>query len=307
MKTRLHIILFAISLVSGLPVAPAAAGDASAADPLQSSLLWALLPGGGHFYLDEPAEGTAYAATIVPLIGAGAWLNGRNGDLGRQDEANTFWLLAMKEWELSFFTTYRNALRAENRDLRRRGIDDTPLPELFAAPFRMEQLSDPLVILAGLLGVAAGAYDARHSNNSMRDIERVGMFGDDANRDWGTALYGLDAAGISLAAGVSEEAFWRGMLQNELEMTFGKGVGLCSAAALFGAAHIVDIDWHVRGERVAVATTAGLYLGFMFQKNGHRLSKPIAAHFWYNFTAMMTAFALDPENNPLGMQVSFRF
>lgn len=244
---------------------------------------------------------------MLPLIGAGMWLDERNNELDRDEEVNTFWLLAVKEWELSLFTTYRSALRGDGRDVMAMGVDDTSVGDLFLAPFRKEQCSDPLVILAGLLGVAAAVYDARDSENNLTDVSRVGILGADANPEWGSTLYAVDAFGVSLAAGVGEEAMWRGVIQNEMEWAFGRRVGLWSTATLFGAAHLLDLDGEVRGERVLAATIAGLYLGHMYQRDAHRLSKPIAAHFWYNFLAMTTAFALDPENNPLGAQVTFGF
>jgi hypothetical protein len=73
----------------------------------------------------------AYAGTILPFIGAGIWLDERNDGLDRDDEVNTFWLLAAKEWELSLFTTYRSALRADNRDLKAIGVDDASARDLF--------------------------------------------------------------------------------------------------------------------------------------------------------------------------------
>jgi len=276
-------------------------------DKVQSALTWALIPGGGHFYLDEPEMGGIYAGTMLSLIGAGSWLDERNHELERNDEVNTFWLLALKEWELSLFTTYRNALRSEGYDLKNRGVDDTSVGNLLLSPFRKENYSDSMVILAGMLGIAAAAYDSRNSKNNFNDISRIGILGSDANQEWGSALYGIDAFGVSLAAGVSEEAMWRGLIQNEMELTLGKRWGLYTTAGIFGAAHIVDLDGQINAGRVAIATAGGLYLGYLYQKNEHSLGKPIAAHFWYNFAVMMTSFALDPEDNPLGVKVSFGF
>lgn len=277
------------------------------ADHVQSALFWALLPGGGHFYLDEPEAGTAYAGTMLSLVGAGIWLDEYNLELGRDDEVNSFWLLALKEWELSLFTTYRSAIRSEGHAPSSLGVDNTSVGDLFLAPFQKEQYSDPMVILAGLLGIAAATYDSRNPENNFCHVDRIGILGADANQEWGSALYGIDSLGLSLAAGVSEEALWRGLIQNEMEQTFGKRCGLWSTATLFGAAHVVDLNGELNSDRVLVATIAGLYLGHLYQKNEHRLSRPIAAHFWYNFGAMITSFALDPENNPLGVQVSFGF
>jgi membrane protease YdiL (CAAX protease family) len=97
------------------------------------------------------------------------------------------------------------------------------------------------------------------------------------------------------------------VIQNECELALGPRWGLLLSASLFGAAHVVDIHGEFNPEGMLIGGAAGLYLGHLFQRDEHRLARPIAAHFWYNFAAMATAFALDPENNPLGVQVSFRF
>ncbi len=299
-------IILAAAL-SFMPV-PAYAGTASDGNAeLATALTWGLIPGGGHFYLGENETGAAYAGTMLSLLGAGTWLDERNSKLQRDDEVNAFWLIALKEWELSLFTTYRSALRSQVSSTRSRAVDDTPVEDLFAAPFQKRYCSEPMVILAGVLGIAAAAYDSRNAEHSWGQVDRVGILGMDADRPWGSGLYGVDALCLSLAAGVSEEAVWRGLVQNELELTFGQRWGLWSTATLFGAAHVVDLDGRVRGERMLVATVAGLYLGHLYQQTNHRLGPPIAAHFWYNFAAMLTSFALDPENNILGAKVSFRF
>jgi membrane protease YdiL (CAAX protease family) len=293
---------------------PALASFGTAADippsdrnRMAAALMWGIIPGGGHYYLGEHKTGTAYAGSILSLVGASAWLDDRNRKLEHHDEVNSLWLLAIKEWELSLFTTYRSAYRSSGNDLKSVGVDDSSLGNLFLSPFKKENLFDPAIYLAGLFGIAAAVYDSRNAKNDFSDIERVGILGTHANRECGLGLYSADAFAISLAAGVSEEALWRGVLQNEMEMTLGKREGLWTTASIFGAAHIVDLDGDINLGRAGFATLAGLYLGHMFQKNKHRLSKPIAAHFWYNFAVMMTAFALDPDNNPLGVKISFRY
>jgi membrane protease YdiL (CAAX protease family) len=289
-----------------MPILPAAADERVEYDAL-TALQWSLIPGAGHFYLDQDREGILIAGSVAALAGAGIWLDQRNDDLGRNDEVNSFWILAEKGWELSFFTTYRNGLRAQGVDPVAHGVDDISVLEMFKAPFRRESLRDPMVWLAGLLGLAAAALDGHDAERRYGDVAGVGILGSDANPEWGLGVYGADAFALSLAAGVGEEAVWRGLIQNELETEFGPRGGLWSSAGLFGLAHIIDLDGDIVAERTVGATVAGLYLGHMYQRDKHRLSKPIAAHFWFNFAAMMTAFALDPEDNPLGVDVSFRF
>jgi len=303
--------IFAGALVLFLPlsIAPQALAQMPPheGDRVSSALTWSLIPGAGHYHLGERKEAAIYGGTTLSLLAAGLWLNERNRELDRRDEVNIFWLLALKEWELSLFTTYRSALRSSHLDLRSCGVDDASVADLALSPFRKEQYLDPLVILAGLLGAATAAYDSRHSRGTLSDVRRMGILGGHANREWGSLLYSTEAFGLSLAAAVGEEAIWRGLIQNELEYDLGRRWGLGLTALLFGAAHVIDLQGELDGEGVLVGTLAGFYLGYLFQREEHRLSKPIAAHFWYNFAAMLTAFALDPRKNPLGIQVSFQF
>lgn len=303
----IHGIEFWLAFVLVIAASQFAEAAARDSDRVASALAWGLLPGGGHFYLDEPEAGAAYAGSFLSLVGAGIWLEDRKHVLDDDDQVNTFWLLGMKDWELSLFTTYREALRSSGYNLRTAGVDDAPVADLLLVPFRRAQVLDPMVLLAAAVGVAGAAIDARHADYSIGDVSRVGVLGADANQAWGTALYGVDAFSLSLAAGVSEEAVWRGVIQNELEFSMGERGGLWTASALFGAAHVVDLDGSLNGGRVLWATAAGAYLGYLFQQDQHQLARPIAAHFWYNFAVMMTSFALDPANNPLGIKVAFGF
>ena len=138
-------------------------------------------------------------------------------------------------------------------------------------------------------------------------VSRVGLLGTTLHRNEGLALYGADAFSLSLAAAVGEEALWRGVLQNELENALGPRQGLSASAALFGLAHLVDLDGSLSLGRAAFGTLAGWYLGSLFQHDRHRLERPVAAHFWYDFTVMFCAFLLDPDDNPLQVSVSFRY
>ena len=57
---------------------------------------------------------------------------------------------------------------------------------------------------------------------------------------------------------------------------------------------------------VAEITSAGFVLGKNAQNNDYNLKTVIAAHTWFNFTVMMTSWILNPKENPLGFNVSFR-
>ena len=283
------------------------AGSLASGDPVKSALIWALIPGGGHLYLGETATALGYAGTMGALATAGGWLQNRNDHLDRPDEINSFYLLAIKEWELSLFTTYRNAHRKSGLSLQAAGIDPTPTPQLALSPFRRENLLNGAVLAAAGLAFGLVAASSAGEQHRFDDIRRVGMLGTTLHRNEALALYSADALSISLAAAVAEEALWRGILQNELEAALGPRRGLQASAALFGLAHLVDLDGSLSIGRAAFGAAAGWYLGSLFQADRHRLARPIAAHFWYDFTVMLAGFLLDPGDNPLEVKVTFRY
>lgn len=284
------------------------AATAAAAEPAKSpnkALIWSLLPGGGHFYLGEVGTGLTYAISTAAFLGVGGEVQRRNDELGREDEYNAPSIVGEKIWELSFFTAYRSALAHDGTDLRTLGYDDTPTADLILAPFSYRNVLDPWVLGAGVLGGVLAAAGAEDNPRGLGDVDRVGIWGRDYNARDGTAAYGASALAVSLGAGVAEEALFRGLLQTMLQDHWGQAAGLWAASGTFGAAHIVGPDGEPNVGAVLVTTAAGAYLGWMYNREGNRLAKPIAAHFWYDFMLMAVSWATDPENNALGVEVSF--
>jgi membrane protease YdiL (CAAX protease family) len=75
---------------------------------------------------------------------------------------------------------------------------------------------------------------------------------------------------IPLVAGVTEEVFFRGLLQPR--------VGLVASSALFGIVHGAYATWL----QLVVPALAGLLLGYLYLRT-RDLWAPIAAHFMFNF------------------------
>ena len=274
---------------------------------LPNALLWSLIPGAGHIYLGDTGTGLAYAGLTAAFLAGALEVDRRNDDLGREDEVNVPLLLADKVWEYSIFTTARSALEKDGVDLRARRFDDTPTPELLAAPFSRQALRAP-VWGAALFGVAVGAAAAHHRDGGrLIDVERVRMLGATYDRDEATALYGASAFGVSLGAATAEEGIFRGLLQPYVQEEVGETQGRWAVAGAFGAAHLVglDGDWNVGG--ALFATAAGGYLGWLYDRDGARLAGPIAAHFWYDFALLGTLWAMEPDEAPFGFEVEFGF
>lgn len=78
----------------------------------------------------------------------------------------------------------------------------------------------------------------------------------------------FDIVMLSVLAGVSEEIFFRGVLQHE--------IGLLAASVAFGLLHTVSVPY------VIWATVVGLYLGYLVDV-GHNLWPAIVAHMVIDF------------------------
>ena len=277
---------------------------------ITKATLWALLPGGGHFYLGDPLTGTTYAALTGGLLLAGAEVSRRNEELDRDDELNVPSIVAEKVWEYSIFTTFREAAKQNGVDLRAERFDDTPTSTLLLAPFDPDQWLRPTVFGAALLGLAGAGLNAAlddEPTNQWQDIDRAYMLGSDYDRENATWLYGASTLGISLGAGVAEEALFRGILQTILQDQWGNSAGLWAASGVFGAAHLVGGDGGLNLGGALWATGAGAYLGWLYNHDDNRLAAPIAAHFWYDFMLIAGMWAFDPDDNPLGFDVKFQF
>lgn len=80
---------------------------------------------------------------------------------------------------------------------------------------------------------------------------------------------------VSAAAGLGEEIFFRGFLQNAASLLAGPAAGLAIGSLLFGLAHNATRAY------AALATALGGYLGLLFLTTGNLLV-PIVAHGLYD-------------------------
>jgi len=85
---------------------------------------------------------------------------------------------------------------------------------------------------------------------------------------------------ISLIAGVSEEAFFRGAIQGTLSDRAGTAVALVLASGLFGACHLLTWTY------ATIAALIGAYLGLLWIWTGNLLT-PMITHAAYDFAALV--------------------
>jgi uncharacterized protein len=85
---------------------------------------------------------------------------------------------------------------------------------------------------------------------------------------------------ISLVAGISEEAFFRGAIQGGLAERVPVLLALVLASALFGACHLLTWTYAI------IAAFIGAYLGLLWMWTGNLLT-PMATHAAYDFAALV--------------------
>jgi uncharacterized protein len=89
----------------------------------------------------------------------------------------------------------------------------------------------------------------------------------------------LQLALISVCAGISEEAFFRGAIQGSLADHVGMRVALVMASLLFGAFHLITWTYAI------IAVLIGAYLGLLWIWTGN-LMTPMVTHAVYDFAAL---------------------
>jgi CAAX protease family protein len=107
-----------------------------------------------------------------------------------------------------------------------------------------------------------------------RDLKEVVL------RPWLGSWSILQLLIISLIAGISEEAFFRGAIQGGLSDRVGLVSALILASGLFGAFHLLSWIYGI------VAALIGAYLGVLWIWTGNLLT-PMITHALYDFVALV--------------------
>ncbi len=300
----LPIVLTGVLLV----LAELQAAEAARRSPPTAAFLSAIFPGGGHFYLGESRKGLIYLGSELSLAGAGYCLD-KSLEKEPREELNLLYILALKEHELGIFTAYRSTRLLSWSQSYKTPYDSSSISKLFLSPFLWNNLSSPEVYGFALSGAALayGEWLVNKPQKGFSQISDVYVMGSHLGRDSGFFAYEALLFSVSLSAAVGEEAAWRGVVQTEYEEILGRAKGLVAASLMFGLSHLLNPNVTSGYWEGGVASVGGIYLGWVYQRNGYCLSRSIAAHFWYNILAGTTAFLLDPGSNPLGIRVEFNF
>lgn len=268
---------------------------------------YSILPGGSHFYIGDYKEGALFSTTEVSLFSLGYFIKDKINK--KNYEINVPFLLAGQIYIVDQWSYYQKILIKYDKKYPNRSksirFDSTSITKLIGSPFQKKSLLSPLVISFALLGIVDGIISYPTHEKSYANISTITAIDSKMNREQGTMLYESMAFSVSGGAAVSEELIFRGLLLPVLDYKFGKGFGLLSTSFIFGSLHLLNTGVDKPFYLFAQAFVAGFVFGNHVQRNNYRLSKVIAAHFWYNFFSATTTWLNNPKENPLGFRVQF--
>jgi hypothetical protein len=135
------------------------------------------------------------------------------------------------------------------------------------------------VLVGALAAVPLLAVFLWTLHSSLRPFAEVRGFLEERIRPFFATWSLFELLCISLVAGVSEEALFRGFLQGSLAGPLGQPLAILLTSLAFGAAHPITPAYFV------IATLIGAVMSGLWLSTGNLLT-PIATHAVYDFAAL---------------------
>jgi uncharacterized protein len=112
-------------------------------------------------------------------------------------------------------------------------------------------------------------------------LKRIQRFSDEVMRPLLAPCSVIDLLGISVLAGLGEEMFFRGVLQEACAGWFTVWVGILISSVIFGLMHLITVTYAV------LATFMGAYLGWVWLFADHNLLVIVITHALYDFIVLL--------------------
>ncbi|NJO69027.1 MAG: CPBP family intramembrane metalloprotease [Bacteroidetes bacterium] len=131
-------------------------------------------------------------------------------------------------------------------------------------------------------------------------------------RNKGITAFGSASLAMSWGAGIGEEYICRNYMMPLMDYRYGQKKGLVLSSVIFGSFHFSNVlfadkpDYKATLLQVGEATLLGYFLGRDVQKRNYDIGPAVAAHMWYDFTLMLGSFLINPKNNFLGVNLTFK-
>lgn len=290
---------------SGAELAAEERLDAARCNPA----LGLLFPGVAQACLGSPVEAGVLAGLAGAEVAATAALLARRGPEVLSVTGGQVPLVALQDlWVLSL----ADALRVRQLAARRPYAPTEDLAGLALAPFQPVALKRPLV-WAGVPVLVAGGVGL---SALLGDLEPTGgqpnVWGTRRSEPAGAALFAVSGVAFFEHVAVTEELVFRGLIQDGFTRASGRPVvGWAVGSAVFGlthAANVVALPAEARLGYLFVAvpyiTLVGAVIGAEHVWNDHRLTSPVAMHFWYDLLLSAAGYALSPDDNLFSLTLS---
>jgi membrane protease YdiL (CAAX protease family) len=275
-------------------VSPAAAGaqvpDSTMPPPggaqLATPLASLFLPGIGQVRRNATTAAAAFSGAAVAgyALYATAGSSGRNGaELPREasgQQALLGLLLYQGSGEVSAYDAFHSALPALHHEGKYRfTTSHASTLSLLTAPF------DPTFLARWTTWVDL-AFTGAVAALVLRDRKPDQRYDPYIFRD---AVFGT---GVSLSAGIGEEAVFRGWLLPLLHQNTGERFWLANGiqAAAFGGLHV-----GAAGDYAVLIGAFALYQGWLTRRNGWSVRESVFQHFWYDAIVIAAELLTDPR------------
>ncbi len=274
---------------------------------------WTLyVPGGTHFYDKRFGEGLIFSGLTVGGIAYGLLNADKMGVESTSPYANFPLLIGLQAYnvdKVDFFRNRMEYIKYRNPDFR---YDPIKYNDLLLAPFQPKNIFTSITGIFVAAAVAELFLLGPKPNRYFGQVDQMMVMDQYVNPNQALALYGGVSLMASFGAGVSEEYVFRNALMPIMDYRYGQRKGLIYSSLLFGGAHLTNLfmsekpDYVGTFTQVAVASVAGYLLGNDVQRRGYNIGPAVAAHMWYDFVLMLGSFLVNPQNNFLGVSVSFK-
>jgi membrane protease YdiL (CAAX protease family) len=274
---------------------------------------WGLaFPGIGQLCLGQ-RDGAAIAGVAAADLAAAATaaLTIQQPRLGHA--AITIPLLAFQETYL--YAAADVAIQGD-RAARKLYAPQDSTTDLAAAPFNLEVLARPDVLVGVLAGVAAYigiSFLVEETLTLETAGSRANVFGTERSFVAGAPIAAGTFAALDLQVAMGEEALFRGVIQSNLARKLGEKTGVLVGSLAFGLFH-APRALGLKGEerknfllyQLPSTVISGLYFGWLYQRSGYSLAPSTAAHFWFNLLLSSAFFAIHPEDSPIAVTYEMR-
>lgn len=274
---------------------------------------WAtLIPGGTHFYDGNIAAGAVFSALEAGGLAIGIACDDQLKNAGSSPYYNFPLLIGMQAYTIDKLDLFSKSLAYRKSTDPYFRYDPLSYNDLLKAPFKPKNIFTPITGGMVALALAELYLSGRKSGRYYTDVSGFSVMGHAMNRNPALAIYGAVSLGASFGAGVSEEYIFRNGFLPAWDYKYGQKKGLIYSSLFFGSMHFTNLFMSKKPDikgtllQVAEATVLGYAMGADVQNRGYRIGPSVAAHMWYDFTLMLGSFLIDPENNFIGANVSFK-